>query len=65
MGHTHSVFLLMSVNRLCIDKAIDFLEMTDDVNGDAQIVGAIADLRKVKKKKSSVKKLINKLEGIP
>ena len=26
MGHTHSVFLLMSVNRVCIDKAVAFFK---------------------------------------
>ena len=26
MGHTHSVFLLMSINRVCIDKAIAYFK---------------------------------------
>ena len=46
-------------------RAIGFLENSDDVKGSAQIDASIADLRKVKKKKSRVKKLINKLKGIP
>ena len=44
--------------------AIEFLEADDIVNGAAQIDAAIADLRKVRKKKSRVRTLIEELENL-
>ena len=47
-----------------LQKARNFLEADNETNGIAEINKAIADLKKVKKKKSSVKKQINKLKAV-
>jgi hypothetical protein len=47
-----------------LKKAINSLAKSDEVNSGLQINMAIADLRKVKKKKSNVKKLIKKLQNV-
>jgi hypothetical protein len=47
-----------------LQKALGYLDMSDEINARAQVDKAIADLKKVKKKKSKVKKLINDLKTI-